>query len=209
MEQRPGISGPSSQEVGQPEQGPGKRQRSSGSTPESGQVKRPRIAGQLSCARVAQEGLWMAIICDVYPKVQVSNDNFINIQRAIGGLVDGLPEEGFTPRLLDTYWAKGAAIVVCQDEETRDWLGSEVPKMNAWEGSRLRMVGLEALPTYKRVVAWFPSPAEDTERLLLRLRILNRGWKPANGEYMSARRNLVGSTLCSVLIRSRRLRWRG
>jgi hypothetical protein len=117
----------------------------------------------------------MAIICDGYPKVQVSNDNFINIQRAIGGLVDGLPEEGFTPRLFDTYWAKGAAIVVCQDEETRDWLGSEVPKMNAWEGSRLRMVGLEALPTYKRVVAWFPSPAEDTERLLSRLRRLNRG----------------------------------
>jgi hypothetical protein len=89
----------------------------------------------------------MAIICDVYREVQVSNENFINIQRAIGGLVDGLPEEGFTPRLLDTYWAKGAEIAVCQDEETRDWLGREVPKMNAWEGSRLRMVGLEALPT--------------------------------------------------------------
>ena len=117
----------------------------------------------------------MAIICDVYREVQVSNENFINIQRATGGLVDGLPEEGFTPRLLDTYWAKGAAIAVCQDEETRDWLGREVPKMNAWEGSRLGMVGLEALPTYKRVVAWFPGPAEDTERLFARLRRLNRG----------------------------------
>ena len=61
--------------------------------------------------------------------------------------MDGLPQEGFTPGLIDTYWAKGATIVVCQDEETRDWLGSGVHKMNAWEGSRLRMVGLEALPT--------------------------------------------------------------
>jgi hypothetical protein len=95
--------------------------------------------------------------------VQVSNENFINIQRAIGRLVDGLPEEGFIPMLLDTYWAKGGAIVVFQDEETWDWLGSEVPKMNAWEGSMLRMVGLEA--TYKRVVAWFPGPAEDTVRV--------------------------------------------
>jgi hypothetical protein len=73
----------------------------------------------------------MAIICDGYPKVQVSKENFVNIQRAIGGLVDWLPEEGFTPTLIDTYWAKGAAIVVCQDEETRDWLGSKVTKMNA------------------------------------------------------------------------------
>jgi hypothetical protein len=46
--------------------------------------------------------------------------------------------------------------------------------MAAWEGSRLIAVGLEALPTYKRVAAWFPGPTEDTERLLLQLRRLNR-----------------------------------
>jgi hypothetical protein len=117
----------------------------------------------------------MAIMCDGYPKVQVTKDDFEKIQRAIGGLVDGLPEEGFTPKLVDTYWAKGAAIVVCLDEETKDWLGREVPKMNVGESSKLRMVGLEALPTHKRVVAWFPGPAEDTERLFQRLRSLNRG----------------------------------
>jgi hypothetical protein len=32
-----------------------------------------------------------------------------------------------------------------------------------WEGSRLKTAGLEALPTYRRVAAWFPGP-EDTER---------------------------------------------
>ena len=36
-------------------------------------------------------------------------------------------------------------------------------------------MGLDALPTYKRLVAWFPGPVEDTERLLSRLRGLNRG----------------------------------
>ena len=173
--QGPSTSGPNPQEGSQLVLGPGKHQRSSGSTPETGQVKRPRRTGQLSYARAAQEGLRMAIICDGYPKVQVSKENFVSIQRAIGGLVHGLPEDGFTPWLIDTYWAKGAAIVVCQDEETRNWLGSEVPKMNAWEGSRLRMVGLEALPTYKRVVTWFLGPAEDTECLFDRLRRLNWG----------------------------------
>ena len=48
----------------------------------------------------------------------------------------------------------------------------------AWEGSRLKLVGLDALPNHKRVVAWFPVPAEDAERYLLRLRRLNtRQWK--------------------------------
>jgi hypothetical protein len=65
--------------------------------------------------------------------------------------------------------------VICQDEETRDWLDSEVPPTTAWEGSRLKMMGLDALPTYKRVVAWFPGPVEDTGRYFQRLCRLNQG----------------------------------
>jgi hypothetical protein len=64
----------------------------------------------------------------------------------INGIVDKLAEEGFTHRLIDTYWAKGTAILVCQDEKTRDWLGSNVPTMSAWEGCKLKMVGLDTPP---------------------------------------------------------------
>jgi hypothetical protein len=52
----------------------------------------------------------MDIICDGYPKVQVSKDDFGKIQQAIGGLADELPEEGFTPKPIDTYWAKGLPL---------------------------------------------------------------------------------------------------
>ena len=89
--------------------------------------------------------------------------------------MDGLPEEGFTPRLVDSYWAKVAAIMVCQYEETRDWLAARVPTLVACEGSRLKMVGLDALPTYRRVVAWFPDPVEDTELYFQQLLRLNQG----------------------------------
>ena len=109
----------------------------------------------------------MAIVCEDYPRGQISRDNFVDIQRAIGRLVDGLPEEGFTPRLVDSYWAKGAPIMVCQDMDTKEWLEGQAPTMEAWEGSRLKIVGLDALPTYKRMVAWFPGPVEDTEWLFL------------------------------------------
>lgn len=51
--------------------------------------------------------------------------------------MDELPEEEFTPRLIDTYWTKGAAIMVRQDEENRERLGSKVPTLKAWEGCRL------------------------------------------------------------------------
>jgi hypothetical protein len=57
----------------------------------------------------------MTIVCDDYPGAPVSKENFAAIHSAVGRLVDWLPEEGFTPKLVDTYWAKGAAIMVCQD----------------------------------------------------------------------------------------------
>jgi hypothetical protein len=104
----------------------------------------------------------VAVVGDDYPRSSTLRENFLNIQWAIGQLVDELPEEGLTPRLVDSYWTKGA-IMVCQDEATRDWLTSKVPTLEAWEGSRLKAVGLDALPTFKRVAAWFPGPVEDTE----------------------------------------------
>jgi len=84
-------------------------------------------------------------------------------------------KRGSPPRLVDSYWARGAAIMVCHDEMTKDWLAARVSTLVAWKRSRLKIVDLDALPTYKRVVAWFPGPAEDAERYLLRLRGLNQG----------------------------------
>lgn len=87
--------------------------------------------------------------------------------------MDEFPEERFVFRFIDIYWAKGVAIMACQDEETSDWLGSKVPILKAWDGSGLKIMGLDALPTYKRMVACFPVPVEDTELYFQRLRRLN------------------------------------
>jgi hypothetical protein len=82
-------------------QGPSKRQRLAGGTPEDGQAKRPKQSGQLGYARVAQEGFWVAVLCVDYPRSQISRENFAEIQLEIGWLMDELPEGGFTPRLVD------------------------------------------------------------------------------------------------------------
>jgi len=99
--------------------GPSKRQWSVGGTPEDGRAKRPKQTGQRSYARFSRQGHRIAVMCDDYPKTQVSSEHFVDIQRAIGRLVDELPEEGFTPRLAGCYWSKGAAIMVCQEKMTR------------------------------------------------------------------------------------------
>jgi hypothetical protein len=55
-----------------------------------------------------------------------------DIQRAIGRLVDEFPEERLTRRLVDFYWAKGAAIMVCHDESTKDWSAARAQTLAAW-----------------------------------------------------------------------------
>jgi hypothetical protein len=54
-------------------------------------------------------------------------------------------------------------------------VAAKVQSLVAWEGFRLKVVGLEALPNFQSVAAWFPGPAEDTGRCFSRLRRLNRG----------------------------------
>jgi hypothetical protein len=48
----------------------------------------------------------LAVFGEDYPKRQLSRKNFLDIKRAIGRLVDELPEEGLTLRLADSYWSK-------------------------------------------------------------------------------------------------------
>ena len=143
--QKPGTSGayhgcgPVSVEQKSPEsrghpQGPSKRQCSAGGTLKGWQAKRSKQTGQLSYARAAWEGLRVATVCEDYPRGQVSREQFVSIQRATGQLVDEFPEEGFITRLVDSYWSKGAAIMVCHEESTRDWLAVKAPTMVTWEG---------------------------------------------------------------------------
>ena len=84
---------------------------------------------------------------------------------------------------------------MCQDERTKDWLANKTPTMDAWEGSRLKVVDLEALLTYKRVAAWLPGPVEDTERYFSRLRRLNRGLDTRNWRVYERREEQHGVRL--------------
>jgi hypothetical protein len=160
-----------------------------------GQAKRPRQTGQLSYARAT----WMAIVCEDYLVTPISKDNFV------GGYTEGCvqaPRRGVHPQ------AGRLLLGQNQYQETCEWLARSVPTLKAWEGSRLKIVGLDALPTFKRVTAWFPCPVKDTEALFRHLCRLNRGLEAGNEGHMSTRRNLMWYSLCSVLTRHRSLHWR-
>ena len=154
----------------------------------------------------------MAFVCENYPESQISKENFTDIQQAIGWLVCEFPEDGFTKRLVDSYWAKGTAKMVCHYELTKDWLAARVGILVAREGFRLMLAGLDAIPTFKRVVAWFPGPLEDAEQYMLRLRRLNQGlntrqWRVCERSVESNGVRLVLSTDAASVSLLKRFRW--
>jgi hypothetical protein len=105
----------------------------------------------------------MAIVCVGYLEAQVSKENFVNIQQAIGGLVDELLKEGFTSRLSNTYQQKELPLCYARTRRSRTGWVVRYQLLRHGRTLRLKMVGLEALPTHKGVVASFPSPVKDRE----------------------------------------------
>ena len=124
---------------------------------------------------------------------------------------------GMKTKSVETSYIAEIWLVLTSITPTRDWLADKIPTVTAWVGSRLKVVSMDALRTFKRVAAWFPGQMQDTERLLTRLRRLNRGldtrnWegqrgqegaqrRPPSAQYLHAIRRRVRETALEALHR--------
>lgn len=103
-------AGPESSESKGHTKCPGKRQRPSGGTPEGWQANRPKQAGRLSYARAARGGIRMATVSEDYPGIQISRENFVDIQWNIGRLGDEFLKKGSSPGLSIPTGLKGQPL---------------------------------------------------------------------------------------------------
>lgn len=66
-------------------------------------------------------------------------------------------------------------MVVCKDMATVVWLMGKVPSIRWEAGTTLNTVGLDALPTIRKVFVWIPSLPQDLDKTLGRVSRLNPG----------------------------------
>jgi hypothetical protein len=151
----------------------------------------------------------MATVCEDYPGMLISKENFAATQKAVGWLMDGFPEQGFTPRLVDTYWAKGAAIMVCQDQDTRDWLARLVPTLGSLGGLQVQDSGAWRLCLLLRGL-WpgFRAPWRTRGHFFGVIVGCTGVLETGQWRTYERRRNLMRSYLSSVWIRHQSMRWR-
>jgi hypothetical protein len=86
-------------------------------------------------------------------------ENFTNIPRETGRLVDELPEKRFIPNSSIPPRPKGLPL-----RRVPGVAESKIPAMKTWQGSRLKTIGLKVLPTYKSC-GLFSGSRKNKERL--------------------------------------------
>jgi len=116
---------------------------------------------------------------------------------------------GMNTKYVETLYIAEIWLVLTSNTPTSDCLADKIPTVTAWEGSRLKVVSMDALRTFKRVAAWFPGPVQDTERLLTRLRRLNRGLDIRNWEVLRAQGGAQRRPPCAHYRHAIRRRVRG
>ncbi|KAG5900454.1 hypothetical protein JTB14_029340 [Gonioctena quinquepunctata] len=86
------------------------------------------------------EGIRVRIIHSEYPIQLIDNEHLGVLQRAIMEAVKKIPEEVDRQiRFLGCTHRPGWLVLICADQDSRDWLKATVETLEPWEGAALRI----------------------------------------------------------------------
>ena len=152
-----------------------KRPRSEVSTPSPNlatmQKKQRTKDHQVSFAH-AVKAFKMAIVKETFPSDRLSNEDFDRVQMEILRKTDVTPLEGHMPKILRSTLQAGAAIILCNDEETANWLNENFHGNKEVVGTALKVLSASSLP--KPVKVAFKTKDTYTKEPALLLKRLNR-----------------------------------
>ena len=176
-----------------------KRQRSDGSTPESGHwAKRSRQGptgetgtgipvpprsydigdtptgpSPVGYSKILS-GIRQGIILENFPADRMSAEQIIMLQDCIMDKVLELEGAGFTPAFYGSVAKQGWLLVISANEETADWLRTTATSLVPWEGAVLRALAADELPKSVVLTGYFPQSKEsETEKILRFLKVQN------------------------------------
>lgn len=188
--------------------GGAKRSRSEGSTPtfETSKKKpkpddqQPSTSGKKETYKEALTSIKMAIAPENYPVIKLTEEQGEKLQEAIIGAFEEL-QDGSFPQFAGSYMEKGAFILSCANQQTKNWLEAKTSKLQPWENARL-IVGLkgEILKTSKVL---FKTPAvfsrTESPKILDLLGKQNPTLKPNEWRIVSSKASPSGKTLVCIV----------
>ena len=165
----------STESASKEKEGGTKRPRSEVSTPSPNlatmQKKQRTKDHQVSFAH-AVKAFKMAIVKETFPSDRLSNEDFDRVQMEILRKTDVTPLEGHMPKILRSTLQAGAAIILCNDEETANWLNENFHGNKEVVGTALKVLSASSLP--KPVKVAFKTKDTYTKEPALLLKRLNR-----------------------------------
>ncbi|KAJ8952336.1 hypothetical protein NQ318_017230 [Aromia moschata] len=150
--------------------GEGKRIRSDSQSPR--QAKRPRSGKpQAGSYSEAAKGIKMAVIDRRHPDIILNQEQADLVQNKIVDAIDEAPSGSETQLQFDrTSFSGGVLWMTCANEATALWLRGEIGNLTGlWEDAALIAVEAKELPKRPKVLAFFPGPVEQEEKVRTRL----------------------------------------
>ena len=91
---------------------------------------------------------------------------FDNLKGAVMDKIVDIPEDGFVPRVRDTFEREGVATFICNDGESEVWLREAVPTIKLGIGTLARIVLPEELINRINVTVLLQPPRREPSQLV-------------------------------------------
>lgn len=120
----------------------------------------------------ANPALRVVIVAADFPATRLSANFCEDLQERLSCAIDALPRGGAIPRFNEyCLTVHGIVRVSCCNEDSKEWLTTEVKRMSPVQWTSLLVLEEEALPRFPKIVAFVPGFPINRDNFLRRLEI--------------------------------------
>ena len=111
----------------------------------------------------------IGIVPEEYPSVEMSPKQLEDVQEAILSKVILQREGEFKPKFLNCLYRSGYLVLVCENQQTANWLKTITPLTEPWDGAKIIAVDEEKIPRPEVLLAFFPKSAGYKDEKIIEL----------------------------------------
>jgi hypothetical protein len=133
-------------------------------------------------------GIQMFVTTAEFPATSLSEEQLELLQTSILNEITKIAAEDFHPQFLDCFKRRGNLIIICNNQDSVDWLKTTVPTLVPWEGAECKALEPTEVPNLMDILITIPGDV-DSATLLHRIEKQNEDIQTANWNLTSKKQD--------------------
>ncbi|XP_056644125.1 uncharacterized protein LOC130449988 [Diorhabda sublineata] len=155
--------------------------------------KRKQNGGSHSDAKKSKKddkpsGIQMFVTTAEFPTTSLTEEQLELLQTSILNEITKIAAEDFHPQFLDCFKRRGNLIIVCNNQDSVNWLKTTVPSLAPWEGAQCKALEPSEVPNLMDILITIPGEL-DADTLLHRIEKQNEDIQTANWNLTSKKQD--------------------